>query len=345
MADTRPNVPAWWLSRLADLERLGGSLRTGGCEAIARSAGGRSVWAWRFGPEPPRDRTTNFPAATGAGDVAAYRGAAARPASLMLIAGTHGAETEGIVGAANLASLLATGRDLTGQARPELQTAAEGVRLIVLPCANPDGRARVEPDSLAGMTLDDLRYWGQGRWKDGQDVDWPACKRHQPLPPDAVTFLGGYPNDDGYNLMYETVPADLHTAEAAAVYRLAADEAPDVILHLHSCQYGPGIVAPKAWLPPTYQQAVADFARRAHQAFAAAELRPNDYGQTPSPVLDWSVGLTHACGALPLTFEGPHGLAERPYSHREILEIHLTLFTEALALARRVHHAPPWAAM
>jgi zinc carboxypeptidase len=333
----KSNVPAFWHSRVEQIAALGERMEVGQAKQVATSAEGRAVWAWSFGPEAGvSSRTANYPSAISSGAVEVYRGQSEEhPPTLLIVAGVHGAETEAIVACANLAQVLETGRDLAGAERPDLTSAAEGVRVVMVPIANPDGRARVEIDSLRGMTLDDLRYWGQGHWSDGTPVGWPECKRYYPLPMDRVSFPGGYVNGDGYNLMYDIVPGDLRTDEAKGLLRLAASEAPDVMLNDHSCQYGGGILAPKQWLPEAMQQRVIDFSRRVHQALDEADLRPNDYGQTPSPLLDLTVALTLASGCLPLTFEGPHGLAEKPYTHEEILETHLVLFREAMALAKR----------
>ena len=53
------------------------------------------------------------------------------------------------------------------------------------------------------MTGDDLRFWGQGTWKDGTLCDWPACKRQHPMAGENIGFLGCYFNDAGINPMHD----------------------------------------------------------------------------------------------------------------------------------------------
>ena len=40
------------------------------------------------------------------------------------------------------------------------------------------------------MDGDDLRFWGQGTWKDDTLCGWPACKRQHPMAGDNIGFLG-----------------------------------------------------------------------------------------------------------------------------------------------------------
>lgn len=48
--------------------------------------------------------------------------------------------------------------------------------LMLIPCMNPDGRARVGVKSVVGMTIGEFRRLAQGVWKDGTTCDWPDCK-------------------------------------------------------------------------------------------------------------------------------------------------------------------------
>lgn len=332
-----PTVPDFWQGRLEQIAAVADTLHQGRAEIIATSADGYDVWAWTFGPEPPSGATANFPSASCLGDLSASRGSeAARAPSLMLVTGVHGAETEGPVAAVNLANVLETGRDLRGVDRPELVELAEGMRIVIVPQANPDGRARVEPDSLVGMAEKDLRHWGQGTWPDGSHIGWPDCKRYQPLPLEETAFPGAYVNGGGYNLMYDIVPGDLRTDEARGLFRLATREMPDMLLNGHSCQMGGGIVPPRGYLPPELQREVFTFAGQLFSALQKANLRPHDFGRQIGPNLDLAVMLSAATGCTPAVFEGPHGLAENPFTHEEILETHMVLFSEAMKFTRRL---------
>ena len=94
---------------------------------------------------------------------------------------------------------------------------AAKVRLLLVPLANPDGRARTGIPSLVGLTVDDLTYYGQGMWKDGKLIEWAGSKRFLPLPLDKVRFSGGYPNDDGVNFMHDVSPAGHRARETTAL--------------------------------------------------------------------------------------------------------------------------------
>src|SRR5699024_3789944 len=113
--------------------------------------------------------------------------------TLLLIGGEHGQETEGIAALTALISLLHSGSDFVGGENPALLSAARQMRVVIVPVANPDGRARVQPASMLGGLQDDLSYWGMGTHKDGTLYRWPQCKFVHPMRDD-VGFLGGYYN-------------------------------------------------------------------------------------------------------------------------------------------------------
>ena len=99
----------------------------------------------------------------------------------MLVGGAHGSEMEGIVGLVNLIHVMESGYDLLGRSWKSLLDLAEGVRLTILPCLNPDGRARVGLNSYVGESAETYRYWMQGTRRDGTLYSWPAVKEFHPI--------------------------------------------------------------------------------------------------------------------------------------------------------------------
>ena len=323
---------------LDEIEAHLGRLRKWEVREIGRSAGGRPVWACTFGPKKDVRATANFSAAYSAGHPQSYWGEDVPNQCYMHVTGVHGAEMEGPAASVNFMHLIEASRDLDGLESPAILSAAEGMRLVVVPVANPDGRARVTPRSLVGMTGDDLRYWGQGKWKAGELIGYPACKRHQPLLADQVDFLGGYPNDDGYNLMHDVTPGDIRTAEVRALLALALEEVPDCVLNDHSYELDPGILCSS--------QMLKGYPERQRELSASVEAALSAHGQRPRAYYESSgynlVNALHfATGALGVTFEGPHGLVHNPYTHRAILDCHMAAIEGALRFGAEQGFRPP----
>jgi hypothetical protein len=319
--------PPSWVVGLEEIEERLGRLRHWEVREICRSPGGRPVWACTFGPEKQVRRTANFSSAYHAGYPQAFWGEDVPNQCYMHVTGVHGAEMEGPAAAVNFMQLMEAGRDLDGKAWPGIVRAAEGMRLVVVPVANPDGRARVEPRSLVGLTLRDLHYWGQGAWKSGELIGYPACKRHQPLPSADVEFMGGYPNDEGYNLMHDVTPGDIRTAEVRALLALAVDEVPDCVLNDHSYELDPGILG-SSQVMKGYAERQAALSASVEQALSAHGLRPRAYYESSGYNL--LNALHFAAGALTVTYEGPQGIDRNPYTHRSILDCHLAAIEGAL---------------
>jgi len=341
MAD-RPEAdaetPDFWVVKLAEIDRHLECFEQWEIKEICRSPGGYSVWACTFGPKKDIRRTANFSAAYHAGYPEAFWGADVQQQCFMYVAGVHGAEMEGPMAAVNFMHVIENGRDLRGREWPQMREAAEGMRLVVLPVLNPDGRARVAPRSLVGGTVDDIRYWNQGRWKSGEDIGYPDCKRHQPLPLQDVEFPGGYPNGAGYNLMHDCTPGDIRTKEVQALLELALAEAPDCVLNSHSYQLSPGVIAYSSVLDG-YAERQRALSASIEAALDGRDLRPRDYFEQAGYNL--VVALHLACGALAAVFEGPHGVQENPYTHDEILDCHLSAIEGALTFGAEEGFRPP----
>lgn len=334
-------IPDFWRSRVEDVNRfVHEGVSRGGAERIAESAGGLPIWSVAYGMPARPQGTANFSAASGARDLSPYLGEpeGSDTPVLLLVCATHGGEMEGVVGALNLLQIFETGADMRGRRWPELQAVPESARVVVVPLHNPDGRARVRPESLVGAEYDQFRYWCQGAWKNGDLIGYPACKKHQPLPPDSVSFLGGYPNGDGYNIVHDVDPSGPKSPEGQAFMQLVERERPDLVVHVHSSEQGPFFIVPDRLTPEGHQNVQLRLQDDARARWEAHDLRPLQVNTrrvrtSRKPLYNLQTATYAASGALSTTFEGPHGLKVNPYTHDEILDAHLVMYrsvTEAL---------------
>lgn len=59
----------------------------------------------------------------------------------------------------NLIKIIETGTDYSGIKYPTLSNLTNYIDLMIIPCANPDGRSHIPFNSFVGRTLNDLRYY------------------------------------------------------------------------------------------------------------------------------------------------------------------------------------------
>jgi hypothetical protein len=212
--------------------------------------------------------------------------------------------------------------------------------VLIVPVANPDGRAHCPYDSFVGVPLEEMARIGQGTRVDGTRWGWPAVKERHPMPRYGG-LLGAYFNDDGFNLMHDEFFAPM-AAETKALLQLARDEAPDYLLNLHSHGVQPEILA-TAYVPRYCKESEVRFAARLAERYRAAGLPagkppvPGVDGETyPPPAFNLTSALHHVCGGLSMLFECPHGLKEPQYAqvtHEQFLDLQLLLFDELFAFA------------
>ena len=149
-------IPSWWRSKESEIQDfLNQTVRRGQTVELARSPGGRPVRAVIYGKQDLSLRgTANHNSALGAGRSDAYwRRSQRRAPTLFILAGMHGHEVEGMIGALSVMRLMEEGVDLEGNAQPDLLEKLQATRLIVIPLANPDGRARVPYDGWGGIAF------------------------------------------------------------------------------------------------------------------------------------------------------------------------------------------------
>ena len=300
---------------------------------LARTPGGRSQVALIYGGTQAQKGSANYSSACGAMDITRFRTEHDRPV-VMLIGAVHGQETEGVAALTNLISLMETGKDLAGCENKALFDLAKRVRLIIVPLANPDGRARVEPETMIGETGEHLRYWGQGTWKDGSLCGWPECKAVHPIRD--YGFLGGYYNDDGINIMHDNF--FFPTAEETkGLLKLAEEEQPDGIFQLHGGSNSANCLLQPRYTPLEVNEAIRKIAQSADETakkegltFQVLPVPPRPSGETP-PSFNLVDALHHVSGAVSACFESNEGLIdgnEPIWNTDQVLRSHEILFEE-----------------
>ncbi len=327
-------VPAFWKSDLGTVERLA---QMCGAREFGRSAGGRALFAFAFGERQVRAGSANYSSACGAHDKKAYLSQPSR--TLLLIGGEHGQETEGIAALTALISLLHSGSDFVGGENPALLSAARQMRVVIVPVANPDGRARVQPASMLGGLQDDLSYWGMGTHKDGTLYRWPQCKFVHPMRDD-VGFLGGYYNDDGINLMHDNFFHPM-ARETQALLDLAEEEKPAIALHLHGGTNSIADLLQTAYVPRESGEAIRRLALRCDAAarqeglyFTVRDVPEKESGDTP-PSFNLPSAMHHVCGCVSAVFESNEHICDQPgekQNHAQVMRSHMILFEQAMRM-------------
>jgi hypothetical protein len=328
------NAPPFWRSTADEVaETLAGCAQPRVWQ-LGVSSGGRPLVAAAWGEQEARERRMPFTTALSLGEPHSYFGAEPRRRPVVLIAATvHGHEIEGTVACLNLARVLEDGHDLRGKPWPRLAELAARCRLLVVPLMNPDGRERARIRSFVGCELDELGYYGIGQWRDGTLIHYAGPYHAHPLQSEQVAYMGGYFNDRGVNLMFDDFLGTQRCPETEAFFALARDEAPDCVLNLHSCGSGPFFNPGDQFIPASFRYRQTAFSEVVAARLRRVGLRPQS---NRPPERDLGLSLYSAwylvCGALPLTFEFPHGITTKPFTHDEILDIGLITFEEVLAL-------------
>jgi hypothetical protein len=310
---------------------------------LTRSAGGRPVHLVTYGEPVDRRPTANYNSACGGRDPAAYarKDGTQRPV-VWLLGPVHGGEFVGIVGLVNLLRIAETGADARGRPWRELAENLCRCRVLIVPSANPDGRARCPYESWVGEELSTYERIEMGTGPDGSSYQWPQVKRIHPMRGAAVGTLGAYFNDDGINLMHDEW-FDPMAAETRAYLTLARQEAPDFVVSLHSHAAHPSI-EPTSYVPRTVKEAIRRLGDRLQRRYAAAGLphraggpEPTEDGTSfPPPSFNLCSAIHHACGATAFVFECCVGVKTKPYpaaTHEQILDLQLLLFDELFRFA------------
>lgn len=336
-------TPVFWKTDLETISNMASSVRRAQVKELCRTPGGRPLTAFCYGQARPVECLANYSSACGAGDRDCYSSRADKTPTVVLLGAVHGGETEGTAALLNLISLMECGRDLAGAENHTIIDAAQGVRLIIVPVCNPDGRARVQPDTMVGLTGNELRYWMQGTWKDGSLCGWPDCKKRHPIK-EHVGFLGGYYNDDGINLMHDNFFHPMAT-ETQAILDLCDSECADWVLHMHGGSNSVNDLLQPSYVPVEVNEAVRTLAQRCDAVakgeglkFTVRDLPQKEHGDTP-PSFNLVSAVHHVCGAVSACFESNECIIDQPgehFTHEQIYRSHMILFEQCLRTARGI---------
>lgn len=336
-------VESFWKSRLVEIEECMSTVSKGNASVLTSSAGGRDIYMVEYGLKEDFGRRANYNSACGANDPEHYarKGLDANPI-LLIVGGIHGGELEGIIGVMNLIHLLETGVDYRGRRSDYLYENAHRFRLLLIPCMNPDGRARLPVDTLIDVPYEQFVYYMQGSWKDGTLCRWPDCKAVHPIK-DASDFLGSYFNDDGINMMHDNFFAPM-AKETGALLGLSEREAVDFSVLLHgganteihfpAIHYLPYLIMKKQ---QAFNSSIEAAYRRQGLPFSLQNQVVVDGEQPACPSFNLTSALHHTCGGMSMTFESNMGL-EAPgvkLTADEILDSHFVLFEEMFRFAMK----------
>lgn len=314
--EERKDIPPFWIATNEEVDVfLHQNVKKGKVEIIGISAGGRPIKAVSYGTPRKWEGTTTFSGSLGFRDVSAYRGPDHEKKVFLLISGVHGGEFEGIVGTVNLISIIETGADLRGKEWPEITELVGNIdRLVLIPIANPDGRARIpiRMQKYRDSNLTVHEYLNTGGHPDGSLTGWPEVKEFIPLDFNKPGFPGGYPNDAGINIQHDDF-FDKIQPETAALFYIAKREKPDITLNMHTGADYMNLLRP--FSEPSLQPMFDSIYTGVHTRLAKENLlRTNDAAKEadPSKVKNFDYNLDTAlnlhCGTLSITVESPsHG--------------------------------------
>jgi len=168
----------------------------------------------------------------------------------------------------------------------------------------------MEIDTLNRVPHDVFLHYAQGRWNDGTLCGYPMCKQVHPIK-EHVSFLGGYFNDDGVNLVHDDFFGKM-AAETQAIFDAAIDEAPDFTIHIHgaSCKneldcasYSPRFIKE---IVQDLKRKVTDEADRHGLPTLLNEIREDD--KFPPTTFNIMSALHHACGTVSMLYECNQGV-------------------------------------
>lgn len=331
-------IPQYYKTSLLDIENCVKSVKKVDVKKLCLSAGGRSVYIFKYGNTNKFNRTANLSSALGGKDKSYFadKSSSDYKPTLLLVGCIHGGEFEGTAALLNLINILEVGCDLAGNDLYDLKEIIHKVNLLIIPCINPDGRSHVPFDSFVGKSFEDLRYYNQGTWLDGTLCGWPECKRRHPIK-EYVNYLGGYFNDDGVNLMHDDFFGE-KAVENQALFDVCEQYVPDFTVLLHGGTNCKNHILGPAYAPNEIKQRVYDFEQLLKQECDANGLSLYthnvnfDYGESRDTPVSFNLpsALTHLCGEPCVTYESNQGLIDyqngKGYSYDEIYRHHLILF-------------------
>jgi len=348
LRDRNPGLfqaPSFWPVDLESINRQLQASRAGEPFRAGTSSGGRPISGIAYGAFEPQTPTATISSAMASDRPAAFYDPSKRTRPVLVIIGSiHGGETEGTALCMNLVNLMETATDLRGKRHDKLRETLQQVRLILIPCLNPDGRHTACVAHLNQATVEELFLVQQGVCANGSLFRGRKVKETAPIPKGFLQHMGGYYNADGVNLQHDDFFGPGLAPENLAIQSVFRKEIPDAFLVLHAHGAPAAFITPDAYLSPGYQRKQIEAAGFILSRLVERKipiLTPEQLAVPP-----WSfyfqTWLHHMSGALPLLFEFSHGLKETPCSLEEIVDTGL-LVTQAWAEYCLTFHARPGA--
>ncbi len=335
-------IPGWWKGSTQDVEETVRLVKKGTVEVLCETPGNRPVYMIRYGKKNNLKRTANYSSAMGAGDYNCYADKTGEDyvPTVILIGAEHGGEFEGTVAINNLIKNIETGTDFAGHENKSLMDALADIQLLLIPCVNMDGRARIPLKTFVGQSFEGFRYYSQGTWKDGSLCMHPGCKEIHPIA-EASGFLGGYFNDDGVNIVHDNFFFPM-AEETKALLRVADEYVPDISIHLHGGGNGRQQFYMFNYMPGRVKNKIRELSRMVAVATAKSGKGEQYYesevvgyeDRDPEPSFNIQSAWTAICGEPAIVYESNQGLLyeegrwnwDVSYGFEDIYEHHKILF-------------------
>jgi hypothetical protein len=344
--------PVFWKTTLSELDEAMRNIKRGKVRVPAKSAGNRDVYLIEYGEKQDFNRRANYSSACGAGDPQCYADKTGKKPVIFIVGAVHAGEMEGIAAILNLINIIETGKDFMGNENAFFKDCINNCRLLIMPVANPDGRARLSADNIDtwhGISYEKFRHYGQGRWKDGTLCEYPACKTVHPIK-DHVSYLGSYYNDDGINMMHDNFLGKT-ASETKAVMDIAEEEAPDFTLLLHGGANMIPAILDTDYVPLFVRERIRDLSLQIKEAavennlpYSATRLHENN--PYPPRSFNLTSALHHTSGTAAFVYESNQCIDytgsvrklekwDALLSYEEILREHYILFEQTIRFAMK----------
>ena len=343
-----PNAFNYWTNSLEAIEKAALGVKQGKSSVLAKSPGGRSVYLVEYGDKQDLKRQTNYNASLYYRDPKVYADRSNAKPVVLIVGGSHGGEIEGMTAVLNLIAALETGKDLRGKTHDWITDLAKKYRLLLIPCLNPDGRARV-PHEFNPEEPARTAFYKHGLWLDGTPITWNGGMKVHPIL-GATSHMGGYFNDDGVNPAADNYFSFM-SPENVALFKLLDLESPDLTVILHTGCHKHGKLLEPYYMPGFISKFITEFDDKLLKAFECAgytyySLREHlGYagGATnihndiwPPPPLPMEAAVTFACGGMGVVYESREAVIapDNPFFLENILNCHFILFEQSLLQAR-----------
>jgi len=342
--ETNPTtVNDFWVNSPKAIEKAALGVKRGQYSVLTKSQGGRDVYLIEYGEKQDLKRKANYHSASYYRDLSVYADKSAAKPVVLIVGATHGGEIEGVTAILNLIAELETGQDLRGLTHNWVVELTEKYRLLIIPCLNPDGRARF-PFEITPEDPVQAVYYKHGQWLDGTPAGYMNGMQVHPIL-GAVSHMGGYYNDAGVNLYADNYFSPM-SPENKAFFDLVDAEAPDVTLLLHTGCHVHGKLLQPYYVPGFIGKCVFEFDENLFLSFERAgytyyTLRENGVVDInndiwPPPRFPMETAVTFSCGGLSVVYESNDGVTnpDSPYYLDHMLNCHFILFEQAFLYAR-----------